>query len=87
MRCTIQQDRMGSLHIWKGWNRKIEQTAKYMYKAVRSTDDEIDGECTVYLQGDDTQYLINTLPQDKAADVQNGWKINVDIDDCYWPEK
>ncbi len=79
---------MGHLHIWRGWNRKIVQDGKYNYKAVRPREDERDGEGSVYLQVDtDIESCKEWLTNDQKENLEQGYQINANIDDLYWPGK
>ena len=88
MKCTIQENRMGHLHIWKGWNRKLKQIAKYNYIAVRPRNDEMEnGESPVYLQMDtDVEVCKESLTIDQKENLSQGYQVNARIDELYWSE-
>jgi len=75
---TLQMNRMGHIHVWKG---KVvpQQTAKYNYVAGGR-------ESEVYFQVDtDIQEVLNILTSDEKHALENGWPVvTTNLSDEYF---
>lgn len=68
MKATIQQNKMGHLHVWIG-DVHVEQTAKYNYLGNNK-------ESEIYLQSDtDIGNFLSQLPKKDVDMVELGYKV------------
>ena len=90
MKATAIQDKMGSVHIFRGHNIQLIQTGKYAYlrknKYRTNTFDIAAGsEAEVFFQ---SEYHVNcfmeSLTKKQLENINNGYSTNVNIDDLYF---
>jgi hypothetical protein len=79
---TAIKNKMGHIHIFKGYNRKLHKDGKYNYV------DRFFRESPCYLQVDtDISDFEATLNSQQQAKLDNGYKINVFIYDKYFQDE
>jgi hypothetical protein len=79
MLCTIKEDSMGSLHIWKG--DVTPSGYKYTWR--------VDGiEADLYIQeGMGAEQFKEELSKTKQAQLRKGYAITANVLDEYFPEE
>jgi len=78
MKVTIWKDRMGSLHIFKGYNRKLK-TEKYLAKDTQGNEADL----FVQFQSD-IEAVTDELSADKKDSLNNGYQVNHKLDDLHF---
>jgi len=78
---TLQQDKMGSLHMWMG-NKDLVQTGKYLYKSKDGKDAD------VFVQNsDDVDAILNHLNPEDREHVVKGFKlVTHEVPDDYFQQ-
>ena len=86
MKCTIIQDKCGFLYVWKGCNRKIIFThGRPQVNKIREDLNEFDADATLFFQREeDVQAIEETLKPWQLRSLNNGYKINAEVDDLYF---
>lgn len=70
-KATVIKNKMGHIHIFRGWNRKILQDGKYTFKTVSGESAD------VYLQTEiDICEFEKDIPFVKLDSLNNGYQIN-----------
>lgn len=79
VKSTIWKDKMGSLHIFLGYNKKLSIVSKYLAEDTKGE------EANVFLQSQsDVESFEQGLTKNQMDNLNNGFQINAKVDELYF---